>query len=135
MHGFYPQCHFVAQDGTWSSSYVCGFFRKKAKLRGTYDFDAKSSFIISVKTHPINFIYLSLATAVCKGTLEIQYFIWACCCHQSCINVREEEENRSSVDSSVCHSSLGFTSSREALDRRSDAPNQEKACCIARTEK
>lgn len=50
---------------------VSGLFRKKAKVRGAYDFDAKSSFIISVKTHPINLIYLSLATAVRKGTLEI----------------------------------------------------------------
>lgn len=82
VHGFYPQCHFVAQDGAWSSSCVCGLFRKKAKVRGAYDFDAKSSFIISVKTHPINFIYLSLAAAVRKGTLEIQYFTWSCCCHQ-----------------------------------------------------
>lgn len=114
MHGYYPQCHFVAQDGAWSSSCVCGLFRKKAKVRGAYDFDAKSSFIISVKTHLINFICLSLATAVHKGTLEIQYFTWSpCCCHQPCINVREEEENGYSVDSSVCNPSLGFMSSRE----------------------
>ena len=109
-------------------------FSKCSQEEGTENLK-KSSFIISMKTHPINFLYLSLATAVCKGTLEIQYFIWACCCHQPGINVREEEENGYSVNSSVCHSSLGFMSLREASDRQFDAPNQEKACCIARTEK
>lgn len=66
MHDFCPQCYLVAQDSCWSSSHICASFRKEARAGGAKGIAAKSSPLISGKTYLTSFVYISLASAVCK---------------------------------------------------------------------